>query len=100
MLLTFLFSYLTFYECLIKKKTNLKLKKYLQKITKKQSQQQQRRKSSNNSNVNVSDDLQLAISKMLPNVVDLKPPTQVRLITLYTATENIKKICKYITNIS
>ncbi|XP_070506082.1 neurobeachin isoform X4 [Chironomus tepperi] len=42
----------------------------------KQSQQQQRRKSSNNSNVNVSDDLQLAISKMLPNVVDLKPSTQ------------------------
>lgn len=31
--------------------------------------------------------MQLAISKMLPNVVDLKPPTQVRLITIYTATK-------------
>jgi hypothetical protein len=43
----------------------------------KQAQQPQRRKSSNISNVNVSDDLQLAISKMLPTVnfggVDVKP---------------------------
>lgn len=44
-------------------------------------QPQQRRKSSNISNVNATDDLQLAISKMLPNVVDLKPP-QVRSLTL------------------
>lgn len=43
------------------------------KKTKKKNPQQQR-KSSNISNVNASsDDLQLAISKMLPNVVDLKP---------------------------
>lgn len=45
--------------------------------TQKQAQQPQRRKSSNISNVNVSDDLQLAISKMLPTVnfggVDVKP---------------------------
>lgn len=43
----------------------------------KQAQQPQRRKSSNISNVNVSDDLQLAISKMLPTVnfvgADAKP---------------------------
>jgi hypothetical protein len=44
-------------------------------------QPQQRRKSSNISNINATDDLQLAISKMLPNVVDLKPP-QVRNKTL------------------
>lgn len=45
--------------------------------THKQTQPSQRRKSSNTSNANVSDDLQLAISKMLPTVnfggVDVKP---------------------------
>lgn len=45
--------------------------------THKQTQPPQRRKSSNTSNANVSDDLQLAISKMLPTVnfggVDVKP---------------------------
>lgn len=56
-------------------------------------QQTQRRKSSNNSNVNVSDDLQLAISKMLPNVVDLKP--QVRLIIILDGFEMSKYMHLY-----
>lgn len=51
-----------------------------------QAQQTQRRKSSNNTNV--SDDLQLAISKMLPTInfggVDVKP--QVRDICLLPTT--------------
>lgn len=40
----------------------------------------QRRKSSNISNVNATDDLQLAISKMLPNIVDMKPQVRIQYV--------------------
>ncbi len=49
----------------------------LMKLIKQMSQPQQRRKSSNISHLNTSDDLQLAISKMLPNVIELKPQVRV-----------------------
>lgn len=41
-------------------------------------QPQLSRKSSNISNVNATDDLQLAISKILPNAVDFKPQVRIK----------------------